>query len=191
MWQRSLTRTHAAATEGWSSPTVIAIFVLAMGSALGVPVITASWRNGHKVFATLGIVGLVSGELFGFQLSAERLLAARAERAQQIETAGGSYTLTREALDLAITDRRAECSSGRKLRSLDLGAREEQVRVALAATSKPQSHTLVADATGLPALAVELASALAFSKASPRSKPLFAVSATRITTILPRNGSRR
>jgi hypothetical protein len=111
----------------------------------------------------LGIVGLISGEFFGFQLSAERLLAARAQRAQQIETAGGSYTLTREALDLAITDRRAECASGRKKRCLDLEAREEQVRAALAATSKPQSHTLVADATGLPVLVVELTSALAFS----------------------------
>jgi hypothetical protein len=158
-----LNANHAAATEGWSSPTVIAIFVLAMGSALGVPVITASWRNGHKAFAALGIVGLVSGELFGFQLSAERLLAARAQRAQQVKTVGSPYAQAKEALDLAISERRSECADGLGKRCSTLRGLEDQKRVALAALPVPTSHTLVADATGLPEWFVEIVPAMTFS----------------------------
>jgi hypothetical protein len=36
-----LNANHAAATEGWQSPTVIAIVALALGSAMGVPVKTS------------------------------------------------------------------------------------------------------------------------------------------------------
>src|SRR5262245_53189660 len=104
---------HAAESEGgnYLAPVCIAIVALAFASALAVPVMLALWRNGHRVLACAGLVGLVCGESYDFQLSAERLLAARAQRAQQVQTAGSPYELAREALDLAIKDRKAECSA--------------------------------------------------------------------------------
>jgi hypothetical protein len=115
------------------------------------------------VLAILGLVGLVAGESFAFELAVERLLAAREQRSQSIKTAGSPYEQAREALDLAIAERRAECADGLGKRCTILRGLEDQKRTAVAALPAPMSHTLVADATGLPPWLVEIVTALAFS----------------------------
>ena len=157
---------HAAESEGsYLSPVCIAIVALAFGSALAVPVMLTLWRTGRRGLALVALVGLVCSESYGFQLSAERLLAARDQRAQQVKTDGSPYQLAREALDLATKDRKAECTATRgPVKYCDqLRAREEKARTALSKLPVPKSHALIADATGLPAWAVEIAPAMAFS----------------------------
>jgi hypothetical protein len=155
---------HAAETEGSIfSPVCIAIVALAFGSALAVPVMLTLWRSKRRVLALVTLVGLVCSESYGFQLSAERLLAAREQRAQQVKTAGSPYAQAKEALDLAITERKAECADGLGKRCSILRGLEDQKRAALAALPVPKSHALVADVTGLPDWLVELAPAMAFS----------------------------
>src|SRR5262245_52208029 len=155
---------HAAESEGsYLSPVCIAIVALAFGSALAVPVVLTLWRTGSRSLALLGLAGLVAGESYGFQLSAERLLAAREQRAQQVKTANAPRELAREALDDLVRDRKVECKSGFGKRCTELKAWEDKQRAALASTQAPRSHSLVADATGLPAWLVEIAPAMAFS----------------------------
>jgi hypothetical protein len=155
---------HAAETEGSIfSPVCIAIVALAFGSALAVPVMLTLWRSKRRVPALVTLVGLVCSESYGFQLSAERLLAARETRAQQTKTAGSPWHLAREALDLAISERKAECASGRKRKCLDLEAAEDTKRAALGKISAPTSHALIADFTGLPEWLVEIVPAMTFS----------------------------
>jgi hypothetical protein len=110
----SLNVYHAAESEGtYWSPVCVAIVALAFGSALAVPVMLTLWRTGRRGLALVGLVGLVCNETYGFQRSAERLLAARDQRAQQVKTDGSPYQLAREALDLSIKDRRVECTATR------------------------------------------------------------------------------
>jgi hypothetical protein len=155
---------HAAETEGsYFSPVCIAIVALAFGSALAVPVMLTLWRSKRRVLALVALAGLVCGESYGFQLSAERLLAARETRAQQTRTAGSPYALAREALDLSITERKAECATGRKRKCLDLEAVEDAKRTALGKIPVPTSHALIADFTGLPEWLVEIVPAMSFS----------------------------
>jgi hypothetical protein len=155
---------HAAESDGsYFSPVCIAIVALGFGSALVVPVMLTLWRSGRRGFALVALLGLVCSESYGFQLSAERLLAARAQRAQQTKTAGSPYALAREALDLAITERKAECANGLGPRCTKLRAEEEAKRTALGKIPVPTSHALIADATGLPEWLVELMPAMAFS----------------------------
>ena len=158
-----LNANHAAASETWSSPVVIAIVALAFGSVMAVPVMMALWQSRRRVLALLALAGLVCGESYGFQLSAERLMAARAQRAQQVKTAGSPYALAREALDLAISERKEECASGRKRKCLDLEAAEDAKRTALGKIPAPTSHALIADFTGLPEWLVEIVPAISFS----------------------------
>jgi hypothetical protein len=155
---------HAAESEGsFFSPVCIAIVALAFGSALAVPVMLTLWRSGRRGLALVALAGLVCSESYGFQLSAERLLASRVQRAQQTKTAGSPWHLAREALDLAITERKAECATGFGTKCTKSREVEDQKRAALAAIPVPTSHALVADATGLPEWLVELVAAMAFS----------------------------
>ena len=141
----------------------IAIVALAFGSALAVPVMLTLWRSRRRVLALVTLAGLVCGETYGFQLSAERLLAARETRAQQVKTAGSPYALAREAFDLSISERKAECASGRKRKCFDLEAVEDAKRAALGKIPVPTSHALIADFTGLPSWLVEIVPAMSFS----------------------------
>jgi hypothetical protein len=158
---------HAAESEGgnYFAPVCIAIVAVAFISALAVPVMLTLWRNGNRGLALLGLVGLVCSEAYTFQLSAERLLAARDQRAQQVKTAASPYAQAKAALDLAISDRKAECTAtlGSRKYCDGLRAREDSARAALAKLPVPKSHALIADATGLPAWAVEIVPAMAFS----------------------------
>ena len=137
----SLNVHHAAESEGtlWS-PVCIAIVALAFGSALAVPVMLTLWRTGRGGLALVALAGLVCSETYGFQLSAERLLAARDQRSQQVRTDGSPYQLAREALDLATKDRKAECTATRgPIKYCDqLRAREEKARTALSKTPRAQ-----------------------------------------------------
>jgi hypothetical protein len=156
---------HAAQIETWSSPTVIAILALAFGSALAVSVMTAYWRTGRRELALLALAGLVASESYGFQLSAERLLAVRAQRAQHVLTEGSPYAQAKAALELAISERKEACTAERGTVRYcgSLRAREDGKRAALAAIPVPMSPTIVADTTGLPAWLVDIGSAMAFS----------------------------
>lgn len=156
--------THAVESEGsYLSPVCIAIVALALGSALAVPVMLTLWRTGRRGLALLALAGLVAGESYGFQLSAERLLAARDQRAQQVKTAAQPFELAREALERSIEERKAECKSGIGRKCQTLKSWEDQQRTALASAQAPRSHSLLADATGLPGWLVEIVPALAFS----------------------------
>ena len=136
---------HAAESEGgnYLAPVCIAIVALAFGSALAVPVMLTLWRNGHRVLACAAFVGLVAGESYGFQLSAERLLAARDQRAQQVKTANTPRELAREALDGLERDRRAECKSG--LRQTLYGAQSLGRQAACRARLDPCSSLALPD----------------------------------------------
>lgn len=77
---------HALEIEsGIFSPVCIAIAALAFGSALAVPIAQLFQRLGHKGMAALVVVGILAGEICGFYLTAERVLASRAEKAQKLE----------------------------------------------------------------------------------------------------------
>jgi hypothetical protein len=158
-----LNAAHAAETEGVWSPVCVAIVALAFGSALSVPVACALWRNGRRGLALLALVGLISSESFGFELSAERLLDARQRRAQQVVTAGNPFAQGKEALALAISERKEECASGLGRKCSQLRALEDEKRAALSVLQVPSSPHLVADFTGLPIALVEVVPALAFS----------------------------
>jgi len=158
-----LNASHAAETEGWFSPVVISIVALAFASVVAVSVMIAQWRSGSRSLALLALAGLVCSESYGFQLSAERQLTVRAQRAQQIATVGSPYALAKEALDLSTKEREAECASGLGRNCSKLRDLEDAKRAALAKLPPPMSHTVVADATGLPAWLVDIASAMAFS----------------------------
>jgi len=157
---------HAAESEGsLFSPACVAIVALAFGSALAVPVMLALWRSERRVLALVALVGLVCSESYGFQLSAERLLASRAQRAQQTKTARSPWHLAKEALNLSIEERKAVCKEN-GLRSKNCAtsrAEEEAKRTALGKIPVPSSHAYIADATGLPEWLVELVPAMAFS----------------------------
>jgi hypothetical protein len=160
-----LNANHAAASETWSSPVVIAIVALAFGSVMAVPVMMALWQSRRRVLALLALAGLVCGESYGFQLSAERLMAARAQRAQQVQTAGSPWHLAKEALDLSISERKEVCKNN-GVRSKSCAASrelEEAKRTALGIIPVPSSHAYIADATGLPEWLVEIVPAMTFS----------------------------
>ena len=130
--------THAAESEGsYTSPVCIAIVALAFGSALAVPVMLALWRSKRKGLALLALVGLVCSESYGFQLSAERLMASRDQRAQQVKTANAPRELAREALENLERERKEECKSGFKQRCLTLKDWEDKQRTALASRKWP------------------------------------------------------
>jgi hypothetical protein len=120
-------------------------------------------RTGRRGLALLALLGVAVSEIYGFQLSAERLLAARDQRAQQVKTANAPRELAREALEGLERDRKAECKSGVGNTCKALKAWEDKQRAALASTQAPRSHSLIADATGLPAWLVEIVPAMAFS----------------------------
>ena len=105
----------------------------------------------------------MASESYALQLSAERLLAARDQRAQQVKTAAAPFELARAALESSIEERKAECKSGIGRKCQTLKAWEDQQRAALASSQAPRSHSLLADATGLPDWLVEIVPALAFS----------------------------
>src|SRR5262245_60424374 len=137
---------HAAESEGsYLSPVCVAIVALAFGSALAVPVMLTCWRSGRRGLALVALAGLVDRACQGFQLSAERLLAARALRAQQVKTAGSPYVLAREALDLAIKDRKEECAEHglNSKRCTKSRAVEDEKRTALSQIPVPSSHAFI------------------------------------------------
>jgi hypothetical protein len=157
---------HAAASEGsYFSPVCIAIVTLGFGSALVVPVMLTLWRSGRRGFALVALVGLVCSEGYGFQLSAERLLASRAQRAQQVQTVASPYRLAREALDLSIQERKEVCKENSLASKSCARSRvvEDEKRTALGRIPVPSSHALIADATGLPEWLVEIVPAMSFS----------------------------
>ena len=155
---------HAAESEGsYFSPVCIAIVALAFGSALAVPVMLTLMRTGRRGLALVALLGVAVSEIYGFQLSAERLLAARDQRAQQVKTANAPQEPARKALEDLEKDRKAECKSGLGKNCRELKVWEDKQRAALASTQAPRSHSLIADATGLPAWLVEIVPAMAFS----------------------------
>lgn len=157
---------HAEQTEGsFLSPVCIAIVALAFGSALAVPVMLALWRSGRRGLALVALAGLVCSESYGFQLSAERLLAAREQRAQQVETEGSPWRLAKEALDSAVRERKEQCAEHgqRGNTCATFLGREEAKRTALGRLQVPASHALIADFTGLPPWLVEIVPAMTFS----------------------------
>jgi hypothetical protein len=161
-----LNANKAVEVEGtfWS-PVPIAVVALAFGSALVVPVMGALWRHGRKTLAVFAFVGLVCGETYALQISAERLLGAREQRALQVQQSGNPFVLAKEALDRSIEERRTECVTGFGKNCSKLREIEKTQRAELAALKPPGKTALLADATGLPDWAVELVPALLFSVA--------------------------
>jgi hypothetical protein len=160
-----LNASKAAEVESWTSPICAAIIALAFGSAVAVSVMVAAWHGQRKGLAAFAFVGLVCGEAYSLQLSAERLLASREARALQVVQSGGASVQAKAALDSTIEERKKECSSGfgkncQKLREL-----EETQRAKLGALKPPGKTALLADATGLPEGLVEIVPALLFSVA--------------------------
>ncbi len=145
------------------SPVPIAIVALAFGSALVVPVMGALWRHERKTLAVFAFVGLVCGETYSLQISAERLLASREQRALQVMQSGNPYALAKEALDRTLKEREAECSNGFGSKCSKLREIEKTQRAELAALKPPGKTALLADATGLPDWLVEIIPALLFS----------------------------
>jgi hypothetical protein len=154
----------AAETEGtfWS-PICVAIVALALGSAIVVPVMLSLWRHECRALAAFAFVGLVSGETFSLQLSAERLLGAREQRTLQVMQTGNPYALAREALDRSVEERRTECGSGFGKNCQRLRELEKTQRAELGSLKPPGKVALLADATGLPDWLVEIVPALLFS----------------------------
>jgi hypothetical protein len=161
-----LNANKAVEVEGtfWS-PVPIAVVALAFGSALVVPVMGALWRHGRKTLAVFAFVGLVCGETYALQISAERLLGAREQRALQVQQSGNPFVLAKEALDRSIEERRTECVTGFGKNCSKLRELEERQRAELSKLRPPAKVALLADATGLPDWAVELVPALLFSVA--------------------------
>lgn len=71
-------------TSLWS-PVCIAIFSLAFGSALAVPVAQLFAKLGHMGMATLVVIGILAGETFGFYLTAERMLASASAKEEKLK----------------------------------------------------------------------------------------------------------
>lgn len=155
---------HAAETEGdMTSPACIAIIALAFGSAIAVKVMLASWRTGRKGLALAAFVALVAGELFSLQISAERLLAARDQRAHQARAVNSKRDVALAKIASLESDRRRECGTGFRDRCAKAKTWEDQARAELADLPASRSTNLLADVTGLPAWVVEVVPALTFS----------------------------
>lgn len=153
----------AVEAEGtWYSPICIAIVALAFASALAWVVMQHQWQNRRYGLAAVALLGLVCSELYGLQLSAERLLAAREQRARQVSLEGGPYAAMQKALDDTVSERKEECRvwgpKCSRLRELEASQRAQ-----LGKLQPPGSKALIADTTGLPPWLVEILPALLFS----------------------------
>ncbi len=175
-----LNASDAAHATSWSSPTVIAIVALALGSALAVPVAQDLYASRRYALVALACLGIVAGESFGFFTSAERLLNARQERVLEVRAANATRgaaqaAVTRAADELAkaAADVAAETGKGgcgkvcRDLQKEEAAARDRLARAEADLAKAPQarSESLVADVTGWSAAAVEVLPALAFPTA--------------------------
>lgn len=157
---------HVSEAEGgMTSPQCIAIIALAFGSALGIPVMLASWASERKGLAVVAFVAVVAGELFGLQLSAERLLASREARAHQARAANARREVVLAKIATLEADRRRECATGYGDRCAKAKAWEDASRAELATLPPVRSAHLLAEVTGLPAWMVEVVPALSFSSA--------------------------
>ncbi len=155
---------HVVEVEGkWLSPFVVSIGVLAVGSAVAVAVIQAAWCGGHRGLAVFACVGMIAGEAFGLQTSAERLLAARYARVHANIAAAQPWTQADQALKEATAAAQAECATGRGPKCKAAETRQDAKRAALVATKPPVVSSNLAGLTGINGDLVEIVPALAFS----------------------------
>lgn len=175
-----LNASDAAHASSWSSPTVIAIVALALGSALAVPVAQSLWASRRHLLVALACLGIVAGESFGFFTSAERLLSARQERVLEVRTANAARAaaqaaVTRAADELATASANVAAETGKggcgkvckDLQKEEAAARGRLAKAEAGLAHAPQarSESLVADVTGWAPAAVEVLPALAFPTA--------------------------
>lgn len=163
-----------------TAPECVAVLILALGSALAVPVMQGAWRAGRKGLAMLTLIGMLAGESYGFVLLAERQLAhladrARVARAENAHRATAVTAVEREqrALVQIETAVREEMRAGgcgkvcRALKEDEAAARQRlaDAESALGRLNAPKVENHIASLTGLPDAAVDLIPSLAFAKA--------------------------
>ncbi len=163
-----------------TAPECVAVLILALGSALAVPVMQGAWRSRRTGLAILTLVGMVAGESYGFVLSAERQLAHRADRTRVARTenehrATAVTAVEREqrALTQIETAVREETRAGgcgkvcRALKADEAAARQRlaDAEAVLGRLNAPKVENHIAALTGLSSAAVDLLPSLAFSTA--------------------------
>jgi hypothetical protein len=94
----------SSATDGGAplvSPTVVAIAVVALATAISVPSVMFAWRERRRGVALVTILFLLCGEGFNGVNSAERLLATRDARAQAAVADNRPYENARQRMQTA------------------------------------------------------------------------------------------
>lgn len=90
--------------EGYFSPSVVLFYGFAGGVALAAITSPMLVRNKQGALATLLCVGVLCGEAFAFYSTAERLLAAREDRAARIGDTNAPRKLAEDARTRALAD---------------------------------------------------------------------------------------
>lgn len=143
----------------------LVVGALAVGTALAAWVITPMFGTGRPLLAVLALLGVLSGELYGFVQTSERLLAARDARSSQTATANQSWVQRKEALDYAIAAAMTECAGGRGPRCVAAEAKVDEKRSILAGTRVPVDTNRLAGLIGWTPTVVDLIPTLAGSTA--------------------------
>jgi hypothetical protein len=163
------------ATGGYDTPHAVLTLAIAAGVGVGALCIGAAWEARRYGLALAIITAVVAGEVYGFVLTAERLITAReqaqaplraskAERAEAAKRLSTAEAAKRDA-DAAVVQKAAEKGCRENCSKLlqgqvDAAALEVQKARAATDTKKPlASPTPLADRLGVPAWIVDVVTA--------------------------------
>lgn len=142
----------------------IVVGALAAGTALAAWVFSSMWKD-RPGLASLALVGVIAGELYGFVATSERLLFARDHRQATVATSNQVWVQRKEALEYAVSAAKTECASGRGPRCAAAEAKVDSARTVLAGTQVPVEPNRLAAILGWNPVLVDLIPTLAGSVA--------------------------
>lgn len=142
----------------------IVVGALAAGTALAAWVFSSMWQL-RPGLASLALIGVIAGELYGFVATSERLLFARDHRQATVAMSNQTWVQRKEALDYAVSAAKTECTSGRGPRCAAAEAKVDSARTVLAGTQVPVEPNRLAAILGWNPVLVDLIPTLAGSVA--------------------------
>ncbi len=122
---------HVAATEGWLSPLVLAGVFVTLCAAATPPLAERAAKTGQPAkAATLWLLFAIAVS-FSLIASITRSAGHRDVQVAEAERENITARLAREAYEIAVADRRAECASGRGPKCREMETKWSRAREAL------------------------------------------------------------
>lgn len=140
----------------------IVVGALAAGTALAAWVLSPMLYGGRRLLAALALLGVFSGELYGFVQTSERLLSARNARQSLTATENQTWVQRNAALEYAVDAAKTECKV-RGPRCAAAEAKVDEKRSILAGTQVPVPPSPIASLLGWTPEIVEIIPTLAGS----------------------------